>query len=385
MMSVKNHKVLVNTSTLMQGGGLQVATAFIEHALNDPDADGWQYMVSKTAARELTGFGIDVSADNFHVFEQSPARHADQRKRVLEIEAAMQPDLVFTLFGPAYVRFKTRHLCGVADPWVTHSSWLAFKTLGFSPDTLIRIGTMFWKALWWKTADYWWTEAPVARDGLISRLRCDPDRVFIIPNTAGPQFERNVVEASFPGDEQVKILCLSAYYRHKDLELIPDVVLELEKLRPDLDFEFTVTLPEDVPEVRAILDRAEKIGAAHRINNLGRIPVSETPKLYGQSHMTFLPSLLEVFSAVYPESLSTGTPLVTTDLRFARDVCKDAAAYFEPTNARSAAEQIIRLSEDKSYWQGISDRGKQVFSDLPDAGQKWKLQKGVIMKVAGLE
>ncbi|MGI9290907.1 MAG: glycosyltransferase [Gammaproteobacteria bacterium] len=384
-MTDSKYKVLVNTSTLMQGGGLQVAAAFIEHALQDPDATQWQYMISKTAAEELAGFGIDIHAEHFHVFEKSPARHADERERVLAIETAMQPDLVFTLFGPAYVSFKSRHLCGVADPWVTHSSWLAFKTLGFSKETLVRIGTMFWKALWWKRADFWWTEAPVAKDGLVSRLRCDPEKVFIIPNTAGPQFERNVVSANFPAGEKVKILCLSAYYRHKNLELIPDVALEIEKLSPELDFEFTVTLPVELPEVKAIIDRAERIGAGHRINNLGRIPVSETPHLYAQSHMCFLPSLLEVFSAVYPESLSTGTPLITTDLRFARDVCKDAAAYFEPKNAISAAEQVVKLAEDEAYWRGISERGKEVFKGLPDAGRKWKLQKEVILHVAALE
>ena len=61
----------------MQGGGLQVATAFIEHALNDPDAEDWEYMVSKSAAQELAGFGIDIEAEHFHIFERSPARHAD--------------------------------------------------------------------------------------------------------------------------------------------------------------------------------------------------------------------------------------------------------------------------------------------------------------------
>ena len=108
-MSASQYKVLVNTSTLMQGGGLQVAAAMIVHACNDPDADHWQFMVSANAARELEGFGIDTASSRFHVFDRSPARHADQRDRVLAIEAAMQPDLVFTLFGPAYVRFKSRH------------------------------------------------------------------------------------------------------------------------------------------------------------------------------------------------------------------------------------------------------------------------------------
>jgi glycosyltransferase involved in cell wall biosynthesis len=385
VMIERKYKVLVNTSTLVQGGGLQVATAFIDHALNDPVARQWEFMVSGPVARELAGFGIDIREERFHVFDKSPARDSGQRQRVLDIELRMQPDLVFTLFGPAYVRFRTRHLCGVADPWVTHSSWLAFKTIGFSLEMLKMFARMAWKAYWWKQVDYWWAEAPIARDGLISRLRCNPGHIFIIPNTAGPQFERAGVNAHFPAEGRVKILCLSAYYGHKNLEIIPDVILEIEKQRPDLDFEFTVTLPPERPEIQAILERAESTGAIHRINNLGRVPVSETPFLYEQSHMTFLPSLLEVFSAVYPESLCTGVPLVTTDLRFARDILKDAAVYFEPTNAHSAASQLIRLSEDRDYWQGISARGKEVFNDLPDAGQKWQLQKDVILRVASFE
>ena len=296
----------------------------------------------------------------------------------------MQPDLVFTLFGPAYVRFRARHLCGVADPWVTHSSRLAFRTLGFSLDSLKKLGTMLWKALWWRSADYWWTEAPVARDGLISRLRCAPERVFIIPNTAGPQFDRAQAKATAPDGGQVRILCLSAYYNHKNLEIIPDVLKAVQELRPELDFELTVTLPPELAESQQIVARAEQLGVSDKLNNLGRVPVSETPALYERSHMCFLPSLLEVFSAVYPESLSTGVPLVTTKLRFATDVCKDAAAYFEPTNPQSAAEQIVRLAEDGNYWQTLSDRGREVYAELPDASQKWSLQKDVIQRVAAL-
>ena len=383
-MKAAKNKVLVNCSTLMKGGGLQVAAALIVHALKDEDTVDWQYLVSRNAATELEGFGIDISADRFHVFDRSPARHADQRKRVLEIEAAMQPDLVFTLFGPAYVRFQSRHLCGVADPWVTHSSWLAFKTLGFNKDSLLMLGLMFWKAYWWKTADFWWTEAQVARDGLISRLRCQPERVFIIPNTAGPQFEQTRAIATAPDGGKLKILCLSAYYCHKNLEIIPDVLKAIETLRPERDFELTVTLPPELPESLAIVERAAQLGVGRRLNNLGRVPVSETPALYSHSHISFLPSLLEVFSAVYPESLSTGLPLVTTDLRFATDVCKDAAAYFTPTDAQSAAEQIVRLAEDRDYWRQKSERGREVFSELPNARQKWDLQKQVITRVAAL-
>jgi len=44
-MATGNYKVLVNCSTLMKGGALQVAAAMIVHALKDPDTADWQYMV----------------------------------------------------------------------------------------------------------------------------------------------------------------------------------------------------------------------------------------------------------------------------------------------------------------------------------------------------
>ena len=383
-MSAQQYKVLVNCSTLMKGGSLQVAAAFVVHALEDPDTIAWQYLISRATADELTDFGVDVNDPRFSIFDRTPARNADQRKRVRDIEASMQPDLVFTLLGPAYVRFKARHLCGVTDPWVTHSSWLAFRTLGLSLESLKMLGSMLLKSIWWLQADYWWTEANVARDGLISRLRRRPENVFIIPNTAGSQFEKNPVLASPPDGGKVRILCLSAYYCHKNLEIIPDVLKAIEVLRPELDFELTVTLPAELPESQAIFDRATQLHVVRRLNNLGRVPISETPRLYAQSHVSFLPSLLEVFSAVYPESLSTGLPLVTTDLRFATDACKDAAAYFEPANALSAAEQIVRLAEDRDYWLEKSARGREVFRELPNAQQKWGLQKDLITQVAGL-
>lgn len=383
-MATGNYKVLVNCSTLVKGGALQVAAAMIVHALKDPNTADWQYMVSRNTANELEGFGIDTTAKQFHIFHSSPARSGAARKRVLAIEAEVRPDLVFTLFGPAYVRFANRHLCGVADPWVTHSSWLAFKTLGFNKDSVLMLGLMFWKAVWWKTADYCWTEAPVAKDGLISRLRFKEERVFIIPNTVGPQFEKAKARAKPPGEGKFRILCLSAYYWHKNLEIIPDVLKSIKDLRPKLDFELTVTLPAELKESAAIVKRAEELGVTEHLNNLGRIPVSETPALYEQSHIAFLPSLLEVFSAVYPESMSTGLPLVTTNLRFATDACKDAAAYFMPTNADDAAKKIIRLAEDREYWERKSARGLEIYSELPNAQQKWDLQKDVIMKVASL-
>jgi len=157
----------------------------------------------------------------------------------------------------------------------------------------------------------------------------------------------------------------------------------MSRQRPELDFRFTLTLPEDWPQVQGILARARELGVEGYLNNLGKVAVTDTPDLYARSHLCFLPSLLEVFSAVYPECLCTGVPLVTTDMRFSRDICQDAAAYYRPGDARSAAGQIIELAENEQAWRRISERGREVYAALPDAAGKWELQKAMVQEAAG--
>lgn len=369
-------------TTIVKGGGLQVAAAFIVEAMKDPVTQPWLYLINQTLCGELAKFGIETESKRFEIFSDSPSKNMAARRRIRALEAEYSPDLVFTLFGPAYVRFESRHLCGVAVPWLTHSDRLAFRNLGSPFAAAKKIASLIWRGIWARAADYWWVEAPIAKDGLVSRLRCPRERISVIPNAAGPQYAkmRGVVKKRTEGD--LKILCLSAYYPHKNLELIPDVALAMKEMRPELQFTFTVTLPQEMPEVQAIMRRADSLGVAGHVKNLGRVPASETPGLYERSDLSFLPSVLEVFSAVYAESQCTGVPLVTADRKFAHDACKDAALYFEPLDARDAAEKIIYLAEHHDEWQRLSDRGREISARMPDSSERFQLLKKTILSVA---
>lgn len=50
-------------------------------------------------------------------------------------------------------------------------------------------------------------------------------------------------------------------------------------------------------------------------------------------------------------------PIITTDLDFAHNICADAALYFEPLNAESAAIKIKHLSQDESLYYDLVDKG----------------------------
>ena len=139
-----------------------------------------------------------------------------------------------------------------------------------------------------------------------------------------------------------------------------------------MPFQFVLTLPADSRLVRTIQHRARSLGVHDRIENQGPVPVAQGPELYRRSHVCFLPTVLESFSAAYPEAMAMGLPIITTDLAFARDLCGDAALYFQPNNARSAAAQLLRVTQDGSLRRRLVQEGMKVLGTLPSSAQQYQ-------------
>lgn len=366
-------KVLANASTLNKGGALQVAVSFVRQALEEPYGIDWHFAVSSNLLDELSHAGLAKDTRCITVINPSPAKSRQARRALSELENSISPACVMTIFGPSYVQFRAPHICGVANPWVTHSTLLAFKTLGLPFGPFSSLGRILYKAYWYRKAEFWITEAESAKNGLIRRLHLPSERIAIIQNTCGQQYLEDDAVAPFPeGNRRLRILCLSAYYPHKNLEIIPSLAKVLQQAEPALDFEFIVTLPDQNEGLLGIMRRAQVMGVAHRIYNYGPVPVTDGPRLYHECHIAFLPSVLETFSANYPEAMATGRPIVTTDLDFAREICKGAALYYQPMNAQSAAKAILTLCGSKVLWNTLIHEGKRVLQGLPTPDTKYR-------------
>ena len=99
--------VLVNATTLVKGGGVQVGASFVAESLKDAekqDADNsditWHYALSPQVAREV-GHEVPRSV----LFETSPSRDKNTRAGVIQLQKDLGVDAVFTVFGPAYTQF----------------------------------------------------------------------------------------------------------------------------------------------------------------------------------------------------------------------------------------------------------------------------------------
>ena len=156
---------------------------------------------------------------------------------------------------------------------------------------------------------------------------------------------------------EFRLLTLSAYYIHKNIEIIkPVLALLSERLKEDI--RFVLTLPDDTYEL--LFTKEEQ----KCIYNVGSVPMSECASLYEECDAMFLPTLLECFSASYPEAMAMGKPILTSDLGFARTVCADAALYFDPIDPSDISQKITRISQDamlKSKLIGLGASRLQVF------------------------
>jgi len=363
------------------GGGVQVAASYISESMKNDKTNLYRYLLS-----EIVYNNLPTSLQNdsrIKIFKYSPASIINrlQIKKIIQNEESLfEPDVAFTIFGPAYVSFKCPHLVGFADPWVTHASKLAMSILSFKARIKMRL-LIKYKKSYLSANDYYWVEAPVAARGLKKILNINDERIKVFPNTYSRFFIGGKKEKNNIFFESIDVLTITSPYIHKNITIIPKLVKILSKKETELNYKFHVTLPETGKEVNLFWDQVKKYDVHKNIVNHGVIKISECVDLYNMSDIVFLPTLLETFSATYPEAMYMGKPIVTTNLDFAKDACGDAAIYFKPKSASDAAEKLYLVSKNKKLYNKLINNGFKQLESLPDPNQKYQMLSDWIKKI----
>ena len=92
--------ILINASNISGGGALSYLKWFVKNKKNFKQK--LKFVVLKQTK-------IKKNKD-FYILNDSPSKSFKSRKYLKKIEQNCRPDLIFTIFGPSYVNFKTKHL-----------------------------------------------------------------------------------------------------------------------------------------------------------------------------------------------------------------------------------------------------------------------------------
>jgi glycosyltransferase involved in cell wall biosynthesis len=93
------------------------------------------------------------------------------------------------------------------------------------------------------------------------------------------------------------------------------------------------------------------------IVELGTIPYRSLHHLYRACQIYVSPAYAESFAHPLIEAMSTGLPVVASDLAVHREICEDAALYFSRFSPEELAAQVLRIHESQQLAQKISSTG----------------------------
>ncbi|WP_448213559.1 glycosyltransferase [Colwellia sp. MEBiC06753] len=383
-----NGKVIANFGNLIKGGALQAAVNFIQVNLTLPAPKiDWFYIVHQELLSELEGLNIQIPAEQLLVLSDSPATNKHARSLALAFERSIQPDLVFTLFGPSYLNFKSFHLTGFANGWVTHGSLKTLKQT-YPHKPLHQLKSLF-KYLYYawhiRQADAWVLETQTALNGFIQRLKVPAKRCHVVANTCidfGVNFAKQpkVSINNIPLQYQNKLfIALAADYPHKNLVQLIYAAEHLKKQFNQSNFKLVLTMPKETfqQQYKPLISR---LNVTNQVINLGKVQIADIVKLYSVAFCSVLPSFIETFSAVYPESFASKTPVITTNADFAREVCQGAALYIQPEKSEDIAEKMNLLLTNNDQYQQLVTAGSNIYHQMLTPQQKHQQTIDIIQR-----
>ena len=332
-------RLIINTASADRGGSIQVALSFLEECKGISEHQYFVFL-SPNLQKQVD---LESFPENFRFYEmdQRPSSRVFSMRPMsrlfTQLEAEIQPDCVFTTSGPAYWRPQAPHLIGYNLPHYIYRDSPFWQRVQFRDRLLFNLKGLLIRWFFRRDGDAY----VVQTDDVNKRLEqfLGKTGAHTVSNTCSSAYR---VRKHFPDnlplrrEGEFRVLTVSALYIHKNLEIIREVVREL-RLRGFSGVKFILTIPQ------SDYDTVFGDDYLSEVITVGPVPPVECPSLYEECDAMFLPTLLECFSASYPEAMMMQKPILTSDLGFARTVCGESALYFDPLDAADIADKFESL------------------------------------------
>jgi glycosyltransferase involved in cell wall biosynthesis len=102
---------------------------------------------------------------------------------------------------------------------------------------------------------------------------------------------------------------------------------------------------------------ANELRESHTVVELGTIPYRSLHHLYRACHIYVTPAYAESFAHPLVEAMSSGLPVVASDLPVHREICGDAGVYFPRFSHEALAQRVLQIQESPGLKEKQSRAG----------------------------
>ena len=368
--------ILINCSNLKVGGGLQVADSICTQ-LDCFEQHHFYVVLSSYLdfTKDKIRYYPHVEVYSYDIPNSFATIIRGRDEFLDKLVDKYKIDAVLTVFGPSRWCPKVPHLSGFAMPHLVIPESPFFSSQPLSQRVKWKLWCMIRQWSFKRSASYFWTENPYI-SAKLEKLLVNK-QVYTVSNYYNQVFDhpenwiRNIQLPEFDG---VTCLSISTHYPHKNFEILIESVRLLKEKYPEVQVRFVLTFDEnEMPVPDDVRDSFVFIG---------RVEVAECPSLYEQCNMMFMPSLLECFTACYPEAMRMEKPIVTTDMAFAKGLCGNAACYYSAVDSEAAAEAIYKVVTNKDYAKQLTENGKKQLNTFDNYVQRADKLISILEKIS---
>lgn len=99
------------------------------------------------------------------------------------------------------------------------------------------------------------------------------------------------------------------------------------------------------------------LGVSDVVVELGTVPYAQLHHLYERADIYVTPAYTETFAHPLVEAMSSGVPVIASDIAVHREICGDAGVYFERFSAADLADKVSRVATSPEVAKKMSAAG----------------------------
>jgi glycosyltransferase involved in cell wall biosynthesis len=189
----------------------------------------------------------------------------------------------------------------------------------------------------------------------------DRDEFVRDPSPLNPDVEEKLTHAA----GAICLLFVSHYNYYRNFETLIRAlpwVRRLAEHKPVRIFLTCKLLPGANPGAynpQSAARLVKKIGVQEMVIELGAIPYRQLHQLYRRCHIYVTPAYAETFAHPLVEAMASGLPVVASDIAVHREICGDAATYFDRFSPEGLAKSVTETLKSPRMAERMSAAGRE--------------------------
>jgi glycosyltransferase involved in cell wall biosynthesis len=371
-------KILLNFSTLKNGGGQNVALNFLNCLMDIDVKDNlFYFLVVKDSI--IHNYLESKNQNNIFITSASPFKRSIlEYFKFSNVFKKHNIDIIYTYFGYGLFRSGIPQVCGIAVSNIFYPDMKFWN--GNFLNVLIHKAIDLYRIYGVKNADALIFENNIMQERCHRLYGIIPTKTIFIAPSFSPNFFIEKYNSPLLKKTTIKLLMLCGWQLNKNIFKVPEIAYALKKY--NIPFQFIITAPNDNSKIHLdFMKLVMKYNVTDMISIVGTVKKQQLESLYSQIDYVLLMSKLESFSNNIIESWYYRKPLIVSNEEWALSICQNAALYVNRDYPANIADSIYKLHCNSMLQTELVEGGISLLTSYPTIMERTKMEIDFLEKI----